>query len=88
MRDICDFLERAGLIPPGHAPEFEPLAGGVSSDIWLVRAGASRFCVKQALGRLRVVAEWRAEHQAKAAAELPPERPTPASQASRVPQVS
>ena len=61
MQDIRDFLERAGLVPPGHVPQFEPLAGGVSSDIWLVRAGDATFCVKQALGRLRVAAEWRAD---------------------------
>ena len=61
MHEIHDFLERAGLVPPGTVPQFEPLAGGVSSDIWLVRAGASEFCVKQALGRLRVAAEWRAD---------------------------
>jgi Ser/Thr protein kinase RdoA (MazF antagonist) len=61
VQDIRDFLERCGLVPPGHVPEFEPLAGGVSSDIWLVRAGDSTFCVKRALGRLRVAAEWRAD---------------------------
>ena len=61
MQEICDFLARAGLVPPGEVPQFEPLAGGVSSDIWLVRAGAAQFCVKRALGRLRVAAEWRAD---------------------------
>jgi aminoglycoside phosphotransferase (APT) family kinase protein len=58
---IREFLERAGLVPPGCVPQFQPLGGGVSSDIWLVRAGASEFCVKRALGRLRVAAEWRAD---------------------------
>ena len=61
MQAIWDFLERAGLVPPGSTPQFEPLAGGVSSDIWLVRAGSSEYCVKQALGRLRVTADWRAD---------------------------
>ena len=61
MQEIRDFLERAGLIPSGAVPQFVPLAGGVSSDIWLVRAGPSEFCVKRALGRLRVAAEWRAD---------------------------
>ena len=41
MRAILDFLERAGLVPPGVVPQFEPLGGGVSSEIWLVGAGAS-----------------------------------------------
>ena len=61
MEAIRDFLERAGLVPPGSVPQFEPLGGGVSSDIWLVRAGSSEYCVKRALGRLRVAAEWRAD---------------------------
>ena len=61
MQAIRDFLHRAGLVQPGEVPQFEPLAGGVSSDIWLVRAASSTFCVKRALGRLRVAAEWRAD---------------------------
>lgn len=61
MEAIRAFLERAGLVPPGSVPQFEPLAGGVSSDIWLVRTDSSEFCVKRALGRLRVAAEWRAD---------------------------
>jgi enolase len=61
VQEIRDFLERAGLVPPGEVAQFEPLGGGVSSDIWLVRAGSSEFCVKRALGRLRVAADWRAD---------------------------
>jgi len=61
LQDIRAFLERAGLVLPGDVARFEPLAGGVSSDIWLVRAGAAEFCVKRALDRLRVAAEWRAD---------------------------
>jgi enolase len=61
VQEIRDFLERAGLVAAGEIPRFEPLAGGVSSDIWLVRVGRSEYCVKRALGRLRVAAEWRAD---------------------------
>jgi aminoglycoside phosphotransferase (APT) family kinase protein len=61
VQEIREFLERAGLIPPGSVPQFQPLGGGVSSDIWLVRAGALEYCVKRALGRLRVAAEWHAD---------------------------
>jgi aminoglycoside phosphotransferase (APT) family kinase protein len=57
---IVEFLDRSGLIPPGQTPHFEPLGGGVSSDIWLVRAGQAAFCVKKALPRLRVAADWQA----------------------------
>ncbi len=60
MEAIREFLARAGLVPPGSVARFEPLGGGVSSDIWLVRAGSSQYCVKRALDRLRVAAEWRA----------------------------
>ncbi len=66
MRAILDFLERAGLVPPGSVPTFQPLGGGVSSDIWLVHAGASEYCVKRALGRLRVAAEWHADESRNA----------------------
>src|SRR5437016_3693019 len=38
-----------------------PLKGGVSSDIYLVQDGASKFVVKQALPRLRVPDEWLAD---------------------------
>ena len=57
---ISDFVARSGLVPPGAAVRFERLPGGVSSDIWLVRTGSAAFCVKRALPRLRVAAEWRA----------------------------
>ena len=36
------------------------LTGGVSSDISLVSTGTRRFCVKSALARLKVAADWRA----------------------------
>lgn len=39
---------------------FEPLSGGVSSDIWRVGHGADVFCAKRALPRLRVAALWEA----------------------------
>lgn len=34
------------------------MTGGVSSEIWKVEVGERAFCVKQALPRLRVEAEW------------------------------
>lgn len=36
------------------------LTGGVSSDIWKVETAAGSFCVKQALDRLKVEADWHA----------------------------
>jgi aminoglycoside phosphotransferase (APT) family kinase protein len=41
-----------------------PLAGGVSSDIYRVELGEATICVKRALPKLRVAADWR----------VPPER--------------
>src|SRR5213592_2355540 len=47
-----------------------PLAGGVSSEIWLVTDGSERFVVKRALPKLKVRDDWfadttrnRVEHQ-------------------------
>jgi aminoglycoside phosphotransferase (APT) family kinase protein len=50
----------AGLIAPGETPVIEPLTGGVSSDIVLVQSGGRHFCVKRALAKLKVAADWRA----------------------------
>ena len=50
----------AGLTASDDQVALEPLAGGVSSDIFLVRSGTNRFCVKRALARLKVAADWRA----------------------------
>ncbi len=36
----------------------EPLDGGVSSDIYRVRAAEATFCVKRALPKLKVAADW------------------------------
>jgi hypothetical protein len=33
---IIDFVEKSGPVPHGTSARFEPLPGGVSSDIWLV----------------------------------------------------
>ena len=57
---ISDFVRRAGLLGAGEEPRFTALTGGVSSDIWLVEAGGKQFCVKRALSKLRVAADWRA----------------------------
>ncbi len=67
---IIEFVARSGLAPRGTTAGFERLPGGVSSDIWLVRAGPTAFCVKRALPRLRVAADWRApiERNSKEAA--------------------
>jgi len=51
-------LLRGGLISGEKAAKFEPLTGGVSSDIWKVTTPERIFCVKRALPKLKVAAEW------------------------------
>ena len=53
-------LRRMGLAGPEERPCFEPLEGGVSSDIYRVETAAGPVCVKRALARLKVEADWRA----------------------------
>lgn len=57
---LIDALMRSGLIAGADSTRFEALTGGVSSDIWKVTTPARTFCVKRALSRLRVAAEWNA----------------------------
>lgn len=60
MNDLKEHLVHAGLCAAGDGIVIEPLTGGVSSDISLVTAGARKFCVKRALPKLKVAADWRA----------------------------
>ena len=57
---LIDALARAGLIENGFGVRFEALTGGVSSDIWKVTTPERTFCVKRALAKLRVAADWNA----------------------------
>ncbi len=58
--DILDALLRMGLLASGATAVGEPLAGGVSSDIWRIALSDGTVCVKRALAKLRVAADWRA----------------------------
>ena len=59
--EILEGLRAMGLLPPGAVAEGEPLAGGVSSDIWRVALpDRGPVCVKRALPKLKVAADWRA----------------------------
>jgi tRNA A-37 threonylcarbamoyl transferase component Bud32 len=57
---LADFLTAHELARPGEAVRWTPLAGGVSSDLWRVDLPGRSLCVKRALARLRVAAEWEA----------------------------
>ncbi|MGH8310919.1 MAG: phosphotransferase family protein, partial [Steroidobacteraceae bacterium] len=56
--ELDGFLQRARLAPPGASAKWIPLTGGVSSEIWRVELPDRTLCVKRALGRLKVQAEW------------------------------
>jgi len=58
--ELVAFALRAGLVAPGAAATWSPLTGGVSSDIWRLESAGRAFCLKRALPKLRVAAEWRA----------------------------
>jgi aminoglycoside phosphotransferase (APT) family kinase protein len=57
---VAALLADLGLGADGAALEVTPLTGGVSSDIARVTLGDRTLCVKFALPRLRVAADWRA----------------------------
>jgi aminoglycoside phosphotransferase (APT) family kinase protein len=59
--EIIAALRRMGLLAPdAPAPPGRALTGGVSSDIWLVELPGRAVCVKRALARLKVAADWQA----------------------------
>lgn len=58
--DLVDALVRMRLVRPGETPAMAPLTGGVSSDIWRVELADGPVCIKRALARLKVAAEWTA----------------------------
>ncbi len=57
--EIVLALRRMGLID-GADPPGERLTGGVSSDIWRIDLPNGPICVKRALAKLKVEADWRA----------------------------
>ncbi|HSN32394.1 MAG TPA: aminoglycoside phosphotransferase family protein [Ideonella sp.] len=54
------FLVTQGLARADEPARWSALAGGVSSDIWRIDLPDRTLCVKRALPRLKVAAEWRA----------------------------
>ncbi|MBL8342384.1 MAG: phosphotransferase [Rubrivivax sp.] len=53
-------LRELNLVDADELVSGQALAGGVSSDIWRVDTRRGALCVKRALSRLRVAADWRA----------------------------
>jgi Ser/Thr protein kinase RdoA (MazF antagonist) len=61
MNVLDGFLADCGLAPEDLGRRWTPLAGGVSSDIWRVDLDDGRtLCVKRALPKLKVAADWQA----------------------------
>jgi aminoglycoside phosphotransferase (APT) family kinase protein len=58
--DLVVALDRLGLARAGEQPRFTALPGGVSSDIWRVDLAGGPICIKRALPKLKVAADWRA----------------------------
>ncbi len=58
-KEISDALVRMHLLD-GAAPTGEPLTGGVSSEIWRIDLPGGPICIKRALPKLLVTADWRA----------------------------
>lgn len=58
--EMLALLLQRGLIAD-PAAKATPLGGGVSSDIWLIEDGATRFVVKRALPKLKVPQDWFAD---------------------------
>jgi len=62
MNEALDaFLTRNGLAAEGQSRQWTALTGGVSSDIWRVDLADGRsLCLKRALPKLKVAADWEA----------------------------
>ncbi len=58
--DILFALRRMDLLATGAMAAGERLTGGVSSDIWRIDLPTGSICIKRALAKLRVAADWRA----------------------------
>lgn len=54
------FLIAHGLAREGEPVRWTALSGGVSSDIWRADLPGRSLCIKRALAKLRVAAEWHA----------------------------
>ena len=57
--ELLASLRRMGVAVP-TCVRGEQLTGGVSSDIWRIDLPGGPVCVKRALGKLKVAADWRA----------------------------
>jgi aminoglycoside phosphotransferase (APT) family kinase protein len=59
-REIIEALRHMGLVSAHQSARLTPLPGGISSAIFRADLPSGVVCVKRALSRLRVAADWRA----------------------------
>jgi aminoglycoside phosphotransferase (APT) family kinase protein len=57
--EFVEALRELGLVGAEQVTG-SPLTGGVSSDIWRIETAGGPLCVKRALAKLRVAADWQA----------------------------
>lgn len=57
---VIDWVQRRGVAPRGPLTR-RRMSGGVSSSVWAVEGPTEGVVVKQALSKLRVEADWRAD---------------------------
>jgi aminoglycoside phosphotransferase (APT) family kinase protein len=55
---LTAFLRQSGLAAADETPAYTALTGGVSSDIWHADLARGPVCVKRALAKLKVKADW------------------------------
>jgi len=58
-QDLLDAIGRLELPGVDAESKMMPLTGGVSSDIWRIDAADGPVCIKRALPKLKVTADWR-----------------------------
>lgn len=56
--EVLGSLMGLGLLDKPASARFQALTGGVSSDIWKVETAGRVLCVKRALAKLKVEADW------------------------------
>lgn len=55
--ELSPLLTQLG-VSANEVARFEPLTGGVASEVWLLEAAGKQFCVKRALAKLKVAQDW------------------------------
>ena len=57
-QELIKTLQKADLLEDPANATFTALTGGVASEIWKVETGNKIYCIKRALPKLKVAADW------------------------------